>query len=491
VAVSRAWLDGAGYDALLRADFAAFAERTFHALYPRIPFLMNWHIRVAAARLAAVRQGHIRRLLINLPPRHLKSLLASVAFPAWVLGHEPATEIVCVSYAQDLADKWSRDCRRIIASPWYRRLFPTRLAPARQAMAEFETTAQGRRIAAGVGGVLTGRGADLIVIDDPLKPEEALSDTRRRGANEWYDSTLYSRLNDKARSAVVLVMHRLHEDDLTGHVLAQEEWEPVRFPAIAEADEVHTVDTIDGPRTFARGRGEALHPAREPVAMLDAIRRTIGEYNFAGQYQQAPAPLGGGLVKPAWFRRYRPDELPPAFDRVVQSWDTANKASELNDFSVCTSWGVKDKNLYLLDVLRRRMEYPDLKRAVIAEHARWRPDVVLIEDRASGTQLIQELVAAGLHAVTRYKPQADKVMRMHAQTAAIENGFVHLPQAAPWLAEYLHEMAVFPHGRHDDQVDATAQFLDWFKMSGREDGIYAYYRMRYEELQRRERSMAG
>jgi predicted phage terminase large subunit-like protein len=371
-------------------------------------------------------------------------------------------------------------------SPWYRWVFPTRLASAKQAMAEFETTAKGCRLATSVGGVLTGRGADLIVIDDPLKPEEAVSDTRRASANEWYDSTLYSRLNDKAKSAIVLVMHRLHEDDLCGHVLAQEGWEVVRFPAIAEADETHRVDTLGGCRVFRRRCGEALHPAREPPGMLAEIRRTIGEYNFAGQYQQAPAPLGGGLVKPHWFRRYQPDELPGAFDRIVQSWDTANKASELADFSVCTSWGIKESEVYLLDVLRRRLDYPELKRAVAAEHERLKPDVILIEDRASGTQLIQELVALGLHAVTRYRPQADKVMRMHAQTAAIENGFVHLPQSAPWLAEYLHELAVFPHGRFDDQVDATAQFLDWFKTARHEDGIYALYRMRYEELQRRQ-----
>ena len=153
---------------------------------------------------------------------------------------------------------------------------------------------------------------------------------------------------------------------------------------------------------------------------------------------------------------------------------------------LCTSWGIKANNLYLVDVLRRRLEYPDLKRAVRDEHARLGLDVVLIEDRASGTQLIQELVADGLYAVARYKPQGDKVMRMHAQTAAIENGFVHLPQAAPWLAEYPHELALFPNGRFDDQVDSTAQFLDWCKMSGREDGIYALYRQRFEELRRKQ-----
>jgi predicted phage terminase large subunit-like protein len=227
--------------------------------------------------------------------------------------------------------------------------------------------------------------------------------------------------------------------------------------------------------------------------MLEQIRRTIGEYNFAGQYQQMPSPLGGGLVKAGWFRQYAPDEL-PQFERIVQSWDTASKATELSDFSVCTSWGIACKNLYLLDVLRRRMEYPELKRAVRAQYERFRPSVVLIEDKASGTQLIQELIAEGLYAVTRYQPQLDKVMRMHAQTAMIENGFVHLPDTAPWLAAYLHELTSFPKGKHDDQVDSTAQMLDWFKRGAGPSsnaGIFELYRRQAEEARgqqaRRER----
>jgi hypothetical protein len=169
---------------------------------------------------------------------------------------------------------------------------------------EFITTRQGYRLATSTGGVLTGRGADIIVIDDPLKPEEALSQAQRRACNEWYDHTLYSRLNDKRHGSIVIVMQRLHEDDLVGHVLEQEPWEVARFPAIAEADEKHEVETIRGARSFTRGRDEALHPDREPLGTLDHIRRTIGEYNFAGQYQQSPAPLGGGLVKADWFKRY-------------------------------------------------------------------------------------------------------------------------------------------------------------------------------------------
>jgi predicted phage terminase large subunit-like protein len=475
------------YAALLRDDFASFAACCFRELNPRTRFAMNWHFELMAAKLAAVREGRIRRLLISVPPRHLKSLLASVAFPAWCLGHDPSAQIICASYAQDLADKLSRDCRRIVASEGYQRLFPTRLSPRHQAVPEFETTAQGCRVATSVGGVLTGRGADIIIIDDPLKPEEALSQAQRQAANEWYDHTLYSRLNDKLTGAIVVIMHRLHEDDLAGHVLAQEPWEVVCIPAIADQDELHRVETVFGRQSFGRKAGEALHPEREPPEMIEQIRRTLGEYNFAGQYQQAPAPQGGGMVKAAWFRSYASNERPDEFDRIVQSWDTANKASELSDFSVCTSWGIKGKDLYLLHVLRRRMEYPELKRAVREQCEAFEASVVLIEDKASGTQLIQELVAEGVHAVTRYQPQSDKIMRMHAQTAMIENGFVHLPKEAAWLAEYLHELTVFPKGKHDDQVDSTAQMLDWFKQAGRgpssNAGIWHLYKQQYEAQQ--------
>jgi predicted phage terminase large subunit-like protein len=422
------------YDAILRSDFWFFAQRCFCQLNPRTTLATNWHLEVIAAKLTAVWQGEIRRLIINLPPRHLKSLMASMAFPAWCLGHDPSAQILCVSYAQDLADKLARDCRSIVMSPWYRQIFPTRLAPHRQAVQEFITTRQGYRLATSTGGVLTGRGADIILIDDPLKPEEALSDAQRKAANDWYDHTLYSRLNDKRHGAIVIIMQRLHEDDLVGHVLAHEGWEVLSFPAIAEADEVHRIETIWGEQCFRRRQGQALHPDREPLETLDRIRRTVGEYNFAGQYQQSPAPLGGGLVKAEWFKRYRESERPERFERIVQSWDTANKATELSDFSVCTTWGIYSKKLYLLGLLRQRLEYPALKRAVREQKNQFNATEVLIEDKASGTQLIQELIADGCHGVARYQPTTDKIMRLNAQTTTIESGFVYIPEAAPWLA---------------------------------------------------------
>ncbi len=456
-------LDLAEYQALLRQDFCSFLQRCFYELNPDARFLPNWHIEAMAARLASVRTGQVTRLIINVPPRHLKSLAASVALPAWCLGHEPAARILCVSYAQDLADKHARDCRRIMQSSWYRALFPARLSPERQAVGEFVTTAQGYRLATSVGGVLTGRGADLIIIDDPLKPDEALSETQRAAVNEWFDHTLLSRLDDKRSSAIVLIMQRLHEDDLVGHLLARESWETLVLPAIAERDEEHSFDTPFGSQRFRRRAGDALHPEREPLAILEQLRRTLGPYHFAGQYQQAPAPLGGGMIRAEWFRSCTEEAKPASFERILQSWDTASKPTELADYSVCTTWGLKDRHLFLLHVLRRRLDYPALKRAVREQAELHRAEVVLIEDKASGTQLIQELVAEGLYSVTRYEPSGDKVMRLHAQTAMIENGFVHLPAEAPWLAEYLHELTTFPKGRHDDQADSTAQALDWVK----------------------------
>ena len=471
------------YVRLLRYDFAAFVERSFSELNPQTPFAPNWHIERIAAALEECRQGRCRRLIINLPPRALKSLLASVAFPAWLLGHEPSAQIINVSYGQDLADKFARDTRQVMQSDWYHTLFPTQLCWPRQALQDFQTTAQGSRLATSVGGVLTGRGADYLILDDPMKPEEALSETQRRNANDWYDHSLYTRLNDKENGVIILVMQRLHEDDLVGHVLGQEPWTVLSFPAIAEQDEVHCWETPYGTARHTRRAGEVLHPSRESRELLARMRQTMGEYHFSGQYQQAPAPLGGGMIKPDWFPRYEPDHGPTSCDQIVQSWDSANTASELSDFSVCTTWGLKGSRKYLLHVLRVRLNYPDLKRAVRTQADVHHATGVLIEDHASGTPLIQELVYEGLSIVNAITSIGDKVMRLHAQTAVMENGFVYLPTTAPWLPEYLHELTTFPKSTYDDQVDSTAQALAWIRQGETtvEPGLLTYYRLEYEQ----------
>src|SRR5436305_9730554 len=207
------------YRAVLRNDFCTFAERSFLELNPATDFARNWHIDVIAHELERCRLGETRRLIINLPPRSLKSHCASIAFPAWLMAHNPSAQIICASYAQDLADKHAIDCRALMNSDFYRQIFPTRLSPDKRAVADFLTTARGSRKATSVGGVLTGRGADFIIIDDPLQPDKALSDTRRNNVNDWYDNTLCSRLNHKLTGCIILIMQRLHEDDLVGHVL--------------------------------------------------------------------------------------------------------------------------------------------------------------------------------------------------------------------------------------------------------------------------------
>jgi predicted phage terminase large subunit-like protein len=452
------------YRALLRRDLYAFTERSFYELNPTTTFLPNWHIEVVASALEACRRGEITRLIINQPPRSLKSHCASVAFVAFLLGHDPGAQIICASYGQELANKHALDCRTIMASAWYQGLFPhTRLSSERQALQEFMTTQQGFRLSTSIGGVLTGRGSDFIIIDDPLKPEEALSDTQRKAANEWFDHTLYSRLNDKQTGRIILIMQRLHQDDLVGHVLGLEPWKVIRFPAIAEEDETHVIETPYGTQHFERRAGEALHPEREPLDVLHHIRDAQGEYNFCGQYQQAPTPLGGGLVKTEWFKTYTTADVPAKFEMIFQSWDTANKPTELSDYSVCTTWGVKEKHIYLLHVSRKRLGYPELKRTVREQAEAFSPQTILVEDKASGTQLIQELVSEGMHAIKKYEPTMDKTMRMHSVTSTIENGFVHLPDKASWLGEYLHELTSFPKGKYDDQADSTSQALDWFK----------------------------
>ena len=472
----------AEYSAALRQSLSFFIERSFAELNPQTNYLHNWHIDAIADALEGVAAGRIKRLIINVPPRSLKSHCVSIAFVAWLLGRDPSKEVICASYSQDLANKHAIDCRTLMASAFYKSLFPTRLSSQRQAVGEFMTTERGVRLSTSVGGTLTGRGADIIIIDDPLKPDEAVSETQRKAVNNWYDHTLFSRLNSKNDGCIIIVMQRLHEDDLVGHVLGLgDDWKVLRFPAIAEENEIHTFMTLRGVQAVERIAGEPLHSDRESLETLAKIRTTQGEYNFAGQYQQSPSPLGGGMVKLDWFKTYQPHDLPEKFDCVFQSWDTANKATELSDYSVCTTWGIKKNDLFLLDVFRKRMEYPELKRTVKEMAEKFAAKNVLIEDKASGTQLIQELYYEGLYATTRYEPKGDKILRMHSASSVIEGGFVHLPAKAPWKDSFLLELASFPMGKHDDQADSTSQALDWSKQRymGPGMGIFYYYRDEY------------
>lgn len=420
-------------------------------------------IGLLASRLQDVAEGRCERLIVTLPPRLLKSFTVSVAWTAWYLGHNPGRDVMAVSYGQALADELAADCRALMQSDFYRGVFGDVLAGGRPKLSTLKTAAGGGRRATSIEGVSTGVGCDKLIFDDPQRPNETLSERVRTSTNAAYTNTFHSRQNNPTSPGTIIVMQRLHEADFVGNALGLggEPWEVLNLPAIAEHDEEHTYRAIDGLKTYRRRTGDALHPTRLPLSVLEDTRRTIGEALFATQYMQRPAPAGGGLVKEAWFKRYTPAERPAEFDEIVQSWDTANTTAEWSDYSVCTTWGVKGKQIYLLHVLRQRLLYPDLKPTVLNLASRFSADVVLIEDRASGTQLLQDLRRADFGRCRAVKPVHDKMTRMINQTAVIENGRVSVPADEDWAAEYLRELTLFPNGRHDDQVDSSSQALDY------------------------------
>ena len=450
------------FDTVLRSDLYAFVRKGFGTVSPGGVLLPNWHLEAMCHELAKVARGETKRLIITIPPRYLKSICASVALPAWVLGHDPSRKIVCVSYAKELAVKHANDCRAVMTSPWYHRVFPaTKIDSSKNTETELMTTKRGFRLSTSVGGTLTGRGGNLIIIDDPLKPTDAQSDKARARHIEWCGNTLFSRLDDKENDAIVLIMQRLHVGDLAGHLLQGGGWRHLNLPAVAELDQ----DVEIGPgRIHARARGELLHGQRESQAKLDEMKLAMGSATFAAQYQQSPVPPGGNMIDWHWFKSHD-GGAPAPFEQIVISWDTAMKPTQLSDYSVATVWGAWLDFYYLLDLVRERLDYPALRRKVIELYQHWsstsglRP-TLLIEDAGSGTSLRQDLHTSGIPAIA-IKPKGDKVMRMSAVSAKIEAGAVYLPRRAPWLDDLRTEILAFPHGVHDDQADSISQALSW------------------------------
>jgi hypothetical protein len=285
----------------LRTDLNAFTEKVFYEINPGTRFYENWHLETIAWHLQKCAEGKIKRLIITVPPRHLKSIYASVAFPALLLGQDPTRNVICVSYSNELSEKHARDFRMVVDSKWYRDLFKAmRISRRKDAALEVVTTKNGGRYATSVEGTLTGRGGDVIIIDDPIKPDKSMSEAERRTVNEWYPRTVSTRLN---------VMQRLHEDDLVGHVLGLEDWEVVNIPAIANEEmKYRTGDAWDD--VYVRQAGELIDSRRMDEAAVDRAKRVLGTYNFSAQYQQNPQPIEGNLVKREWFGSSTPNYLP-------------------------------------------------------------------------------------------------------------------------------------------------------------------------------------
>ena len=446
--------------AVLRQDLGTFIAKVFQTVSPGDVYLHNWHIDAVVYELLQIQEGRLRRFIVTQPPRSLKSICTSVAFVAWSLGQDPSKRFACASYSLELAATFARQFRTVVMSDWYRRLFPN-VRLAKDTESECVTTKGGGRFAVPVGGSFTGRGADVIIIDDPIKADDAQSEKARRAVNDWYSTTLLSRLDDKERGAIILVMQRLHEDDLAGKLLREGGWHHLDLPAIA--DDEQEVAIASGV-FHRRNKGEALHPERESLAVLEELKRTMGSLTFSAQYLQQPLPLEGNLVKRSWIKWYEhvPNCSPGA--QIVQSWDVASTTANTSDWSVCTTWLIAKRDYYLLDVWRGRLEFPHIKQKLISLALEYSPIRIVIEQAGPGLHLLQELGANPVRGVPMpigIKPEADKIVRMEAQSARFEAGQVHLAKDAPWLSVFLHELLAFPNARHDDQIDSTSQFLNW------------------------------
>ncbi|MEM1131847.1 MAG: phage terminase large subunit [Pseudomonadota bacterium] len=445
--------------AMLRVDFAFFLRFAFNELGGEGHYCHNWHIDAIIHQLNRVRKAENRRLMVTMPPRHLKSITISIAWTAWILGHNPALKFLCVSYGQDLADDHARNCLKIMQSRWYKAAFP-RMMLARRSIADFSTTAGGGRISTSVDGVTTGFGADIIIVDDPMKAQDAMSPNAREKIKSWFHETLIQRLNNQETGAILVVMQRLHEDDLVGLLQKDRQWHELCLPAIAEKDEA--IPMSHG-RSYCRREGCALHPARMSLATL-LERKAANPLVFASQYQQAPVPTVGNIIDPAWLKTYDSEVLDASYGEIVQSWDSASKDNPFSDFSVCVTALIRGKSIYILDVFRARLEFHALKAKAIALAQTHGASTVLIEDAASGTALIQSLRADDTRGVPypiARRPEGDKLTRAMGASAMIQAGRLFLPSAAHWLGDFTSELLGFPLARNDDQVDALSQLLNW------------------------------
>ena len=445
--------------AVVRTHFIFFLMKCFETLHPgEKPLKLVWYLKAMCHALEGVRLERTRRLVITVPPRHLKSIATSVAFVAWSLGHRPGMKIMVASYSQDLARAHAEQTRTILESDWYRKLFPsTRISDRGNRQLELVTTAGGYRKAVSVGGSVTGHGADLIVVDDLMKADEVHSEAAREEARRWFDNSLITRLNTKKTGSIVSIQQRLHEDDLPAYLL-EKGYKHLDLPAIGEA--VEQIE-IGGGLVHTRQPGELLNPEREDDEVLDLLRRELGPQVFSAQYQQNPVAPEGNLIRLEWFGRYQGPVERHMVLKVIQSWDTAMSSAPTSDYSVCTTWGFREGRWRLLDVFRERLDYPDLKRAVIRLQREWSAEKVVIEDANCGKSLYQEMRISGPFVPLLMTPREDKETRLTGQTGRLEEGLCVLPEAAPWLEAFCAELKAFPSGRYDDQVDSLTQFLQF------------------------------
>ena len=442
------------FNKVIKTNFKFFLQKAFYLLHPCTEFKYNWHIDLITEYLQALEKGQIKRLIINIPPRYLKSFCISIAWSAWLLGKKPTCKIIVASHNMMLARKFSQDTRTIVNAGWYKQIFQTRLSHNQNTKEKFYTTEHGFRMACSIRSNITGEGGDYLIVDDPLTPIQALSDKKREFVNEWFDNTFSTRLNNKKTDVIIVVMQRLHQNDLSGYLLRQDNWELLKIPAIAETTQKLSFNNF----SYTRKKNELLCEAREGIKEINDIKKILGFYNFSAQYQQSPINIDSGLIQRKWIKRYTKH---PDFIAIYQSWDTAIKIGHKNDYSVCTTWGVTANAYYLLEVFRKRLNYPDIKQMVFEKYQEYKVTGVIIEDKASGQQLIQDINASHKIPIIKFLPQKSKFIRFLSVTTIIESGKIYVPNQTDWLVDFETELFSFPSSLYDDQVDSMVQFLTW------------------------------
>ena len=470
-----------------------FVRQAWHVMEPGVPFIGSWHIEAICEHLEAISAGEIKRLLINIPPRHSKSTIVSVAWCAWEWIAQPEQKFLCASYSGNLSIRDNLKARRLIQSPWYQERWGHMftLAGDQNAKQRFENDKTGYRLATSVGGTATGEGGSRLILDDPHGAQDAQSDAMRETALEWFDQVWSTRLNNPKTDAMVTVMQRLHEGDISGHILNDiGGWEHVCIPA--EWDGVRrktSLGTYD-PRTR---KGELICPERFGPEEITRLKQLLGTYGSAGQLQQDPTPADGGILKTSFFRLWPAARPLPQLEFVLQSYDTAFTERTTGDPTGCQVWGIftheGERQALLLDAWNEHLSYPQLRQRVVDD---WtteyggttgaqvgpvtrakRPDRILVEAKASGQSLLQDLRLARVPAIGYNPGNADKVARAHQVAPILELGKLYVPeskknpgQPVSWAAEFMKQIAKFPVAEHDEMVDCLTQAVIYFKNDG-------------------------
>jgi predicted phage terminase large subunit-like protein len=496
-------------ESVLKAEISLyeFYKQAWHILEGATPFEDNWHIQVIAEHLEACFYRQIKRLLINVPPRSGKTSLISIAFPAWAWLHNFEEKFIYASYSAIISTEHSVKCRRLIKSNWYQERWGHiyQLAKDQEQKTFFENNKNGHRLATSVGGSTTARGANILVQDDPNNVKDGDSERKKETILSWHREVVPTRLNNRKKDVMIVVQQRSATNDVSGYITANDnnnEWVKLILPL--EYEEARKAKTIVLPSTNGKiwedprtKEGEILCSKRWPPEEVERLKREIGTYAFAGQYQQRPAPRGGGILKTAWFKPYKYKTPEPEF--VIQSWDTALTTKETSAYSACTTWGIfRDEhyveNIILLSMWKGKLEYPELRQMIKRLHFDYRDtgkihnpafrgreiNMCLIEAKASGDPLIQDLYTAGIRAIP-FNPNTytddsrqngGKERRASLAAALIEAGLVWLPtqgpdynKLTPFAEEFLINVASFPSPEANDVIDTMTQALLKLKSS--------------------------